>query len=87
MTVRTMIDPAQTLVFDAMFDDEAGVWVATGNDRISTEAPSRDALLDRLKIIVPDVLEERRGHSVHGVRIVVNWREMRTVGQSELMVA
>jgi hypothetical protein len=48
------------LSFDALFDDEAGVWVATSNDRISTEAQSREALLERLKVIVPDVLEEWR---------------------------
>src|SRR5437763_701870 len=76
-----------TLTFDAFFDVDAAVWVASGNDRITTEASSRDKLLERLKVIVPDVLEERTGRPVHDIKIVVNRREMRTFDTSELMVA
>ncbi len=54
---------------------------------ITTEAPSRDALIERLKVIMPDVLESTLGHAPRGVFIVVNWQELRTVEQTELMVA
>jgi Domain of unknown function (DUF1902) len=76
-----------TLSFDAFFDEDAQVWVASGQDRISTEAPSRDKLLEKLKVIMQDVLEERTGQPVHDVKIVVNWQEMRTFDTTELMVA
>ena len=80
-------DCVTVLSFDAFFDEEAGVWVASGRDRISTEATSRENLLERLKVIVPDVLEERSGQPVHDIKIVVNWQELRTVDTTELMVA
>ena len=77
-----------TLSFDAIYDADAGVWVATSTEgRITTEAPSREALVERLKAIVPDVLESRLGHPPRGVSIVINWQELRTFEQTELMVA
>jgi len=83
-----MTDGRLNLSFDAFQDAEAGVWVATSTQgRITTEAPSRDALIERLKVIVPDVLESRLGHPPHDVSIVINWQELRTVEQTELMVA
>ena len=36
---------------------------------------------------MPDVLESTLGHAPRGVFIVVNWQELRTVEQTELMVA
>jgi hypothetical protein len=76
------------LSFDAFHDADAGVWVATSAaGRITTEAPSREALIERLKTIVPDVLESRLGHPPRGVSILINWQELRTVEQTELMVA
>jgi hypothetical protein len=59
------------LTFHAFFDDEASVWVATGDDHITTEAATREELLERLKVIVPDVLEARHGRSVPEVKIVL----------------
>jgi hypothetical protein len=77
-----------SLIFDAIHDADAGVWVATSAEgRMTTEAPSREALIDRLKTIVPDVLESRLGHAPRGVSITINWQELRTVEQTELMVA
>ena len=42
----------------ADWDDEAGVWVATSDDVLGlvTEAPSMDALVERLKIIIPELM-------------------------------
>jgi hypothetical protein len=83
-----MTDDRLSLSFDAFHDTDAGVWVATSAEgRITTEAPSRDALIERLKVIVPDVLESRLGHAPHGVSIVINWQELRTVERTELLVA
>jgi hypothetical protein len=76
------------LTFDALHDGDAGVWVATSAEgRITTEAPTRDALIERLKVIVPDVLESRLGRVPHDVSITINWRELRTFDQTEVMVA
>ncbi len=65
-----MTDERLNLSFDAVHDTDAGVWVATSAEgRITTEAPTRDALIARLKVIVPDVLESRLGHAPRGVSI------------------
>jgi hypothetical protein len=83
-----MTDERMNLSFDAIHDADAGVWVATSAvGKITTEAPSREALIERLKVIVPDVLESRLGHAPHDVSIVIKWLELRTVEQTELMVA
>ncbi len=83
-----MTEEPSHISFDAVFDADARVWVATSSlGRITTEAPSRDALIERLRRIVPDVLESRLGHAPTGVSIVINWQELRTVEQTELMVA
>jgi hypothetical protein len=82
-----MADAHLSLCFDAFHDADAGVWVATSaENRITTEAPSRDALIERLKVIVPDVLESRLGHPPRDVSVIINWQELRTVEQTELMV-
>ena len=83
-----MTNERLNLSFDAIRDADAGVWVATSAEgRITTEAPSREALIERLKVIVPDVLESRLGHPPRDVSIVINWQELRTFEQTELMVA
>ena len=67
-----------SLVFEASYDDEAQVWVAhSDHARMTTEAPSRDELLRRLASIVPDVISERSGWVPDGLKLIVNWREMR----------
>jgi hypothetical protein len=46
--------------FEAAWDDEAQVWWANADEDdvgIATEAPTIEALRERLKLIVPDVLE------------------------------
>ena len=83
-----MTDERTSLSFDAFHDADAGVWVATSAEgRITTEAPSRDALVDRLKVILPDVLESRLGYAPRDVSVIINWQELRTVDQTEVMVA
>ncbi|PZA00709.1 DUF1902 domain-containing protein [Gammaproteobacteria bacterium 2W06] len=43
----------------SMWDDDAGVWVATSDDvpGLVTEAESIDALSDKLKVLVPELLD------------------------------
>ena len=83
-----MTDARLTLSFHALHDADAGAWVATSAEgRITTEAQSRDHLIERLKVIVPDVLESRLGHPPRDVSIIINWQELRTFDQTELMVA
>ena len=43
----------------AFWDAEAAVWVATSEDapRLTTEAPTVEALIDKLRIMIPELLE------------------------------
>ena len=43
----------------AGWDDEASVWVATSDDvpGLATEADTREALVQKLKIMVPELLD------------------------------
>ena len=72
-----MSDGRLNLSFDALHDADAGVWVATSAEgRITTEAPSREALIERLKVVVPDVLESRLGHAPRDVSITMTWKSL-----------
>jgi len=44
---------------DADWDSEAGVWVATSDDvpGLATEAPTVEALAEKLRIVIPELLE------------------------------
>ena len=50
----------QPLLVTAEWDDEAQVWVATSEDvpGLATEADSVDALVEKLKVMIPELLEE-----------------------------
>lgn len=43
----------------AMWDDEARVWVATSDDvpGLATEAQTTEALIEKLRTLVPELLE------------------------------
>lgn len=49
----------QPLKVNAAWDQEAGVWVATSNDveGLAIEASTMDALIERLKIVIPELME------------------------------
>lgn len=49
----------KTLRIKAEWDEEAGVWVATSSDvdGLAIEASTMDALLERLKIVIPELME------------------------------
>ncbi len=49
----------KTLFINAIWDDEASVWVATSEDvpGLVTEASTCDDLVSKLKIMIPELLE------------------------------
>ncbi len=50
---------SKPLIVNATWDDEAKVWVATSNDvsGLVTEAENMDALVKKLKVIIPELLD------------------------------
>ena len=56
-------------VVDAFWDSEAHVWVATSDDvpGLTTEAPTLDALVERVNAVAPELLDEN-AHLVPGGR-------------------
>lgn len=50
---------ARTLTIRAIWDDEARVWVATSDDvpGLATEADDMDALVEKLKAMIPELLD------------------------------
>jgi len=52
-----MSEPLYTVV--AVWDEEAEVWVATSDDvpGLVTEAPTEEALVDKLMVLIPELLE------------------------------
>ncbi len=49
----------QPLKINAEWDEEASVWIATSNDvdGLAIEATTIDALIERLKIVIPELME------------------------------
>jgi len=50
---------AVCLIVNAVWDDEARVWVATSDDvpGLATEADDMDALVEKLKVMIPELLD------------------------------
>jgi predicted RNase H-like HicB family nuclease len=48
------------LIVNAVWDDEAKVWVATSDDvpGLATEAETYDALVKKLMVMIPELLDE-----------------------------
>ena len=90
MSASLSVQPAVVVEFNAIFDDEDGIgmWIARSDkDGITAEAESKDKLMQRLSVKVPDVLESRTGRVPSNVHIKVNWQELRTVDSTELAIA
>jgi predicted RNase H-like HicB family nuclease len=67
---------SRPLIIHAEWDDEAGVWVATSEDvpGLATEAESMDALVAKLQVMVPELLDANGyadGDLDHDVRLRV----------------
>lgn len=55
----------QPLKITEQWDEEANVWVATSDDvdGLAIEASTIDALIERLKIVIPELMEAN--HKLH----------------------
>ena len=53
----------------AEWDEEAGVWVATSDDvpGLATEGETLEYLIDKLKIMIPELLEINEGNQDYEV--------------------
>jgi hypothetical protein len=59
MQIQNKRMPMTPLRINAEWDDDASVWVATSNDvdGLAIEASTVDALIERLKIVIPELME------------------------------
>ena len=90
MNVSAAHMPGFAVEFNAIYNDEDGIgmWTARSDAQgITTEAKTRDELMQRLSVLVPDVLESRTGRAPENLHIFVNWQELRVVGRTELAIA
>lgn len=53
----------RTFEINATWDDEAQVWVAESEDvpGLATEAPTQETLIEKLKVMIPELLEANSG--------------------------
>lgn len=58
MTEKTTVDEKKVEIL-AFWDDEAGVWVASSGDLpgLITEAETTEILLEKLSVLIPELLE------------------------------
>jgi predicted RNase H-like HicB family nuclease len=65
----------------AEWDDEALVWVATSDDvpGLATEAETMEGLIEKLKVMVPDLLEANGQVIDHEVPFEIMTRRFETV--------
>jgi predicted RNase H-like HicB family nuclease len=67
----------------ARWDDEAQVWVAESDDvpGLITEAPTTEALIAKLSVLIPELLEENVGEfgRLPEVPVSVMWETIQTV--------
>ncbi len=67
----------KTYVVTATWDDEAKVWVAESDDvpGLVAEAPSKEELLDKLRVLIPELLEANSSSSPPYMPTYVHWHE------------
>ena len=70
-----------TLLVKAVWDEEAAVWVATSDDvpGLVTEADSFDRLMQKLKVLIPEMLDENGyadGVGAHLFKVVAECQAM-----------
>lgn len=58
---------------DLSWDNEVSVWIATSRDEdisgLVLESGSLDALIERIKVAIPELLEENRKRSMSAVNL------------------
>jgi predicted RNase H-like HicB family nuclease len=72
--------PREAIEVTAFWDDEAGVWVAESQavPGLITEAETVEALLDKLAVLIPELLELNTPDAPHGP-VPVSLKAERTV--------
>jgi hypothetical protein len=75
---------------EAFWDPEAAVWVATSETvpGLATEAPTIEALMDKLRVMIPELvqLNHRSSDPVVGAvrfQLTSHWEELIEVGVSK----
>jgi predicted RNase H-like HicB family nuclease len=58
-TAQATMMATKALTVKALWDDEAGVWVAASEDvpGLATEAPTIERLVAKLQVMIPELLE------------------------------
>jgi predicted RNase H-like HicB family nuclease len=64
----------RTVTVKAEWDDEAGVWVAESDDvpGLATGADTIEELVERLKVVIPEMLEENGIACEPGLRFKID---------------
>ena len=67
----------QTVVVIANWDEEAGVWVAESDDvpGLATEAATRDELVAKLRVMIPELLEANARSAADVPEYVMHWHQ------------
>ena len=73
------------LFIRAEWDEEARVWVATSDDvpGLATEGDTLEVLIEKLKIIIPELLHANGANSEHEVPFEVLTRRFEIASQIE----
>ena len=71
----------RVLIVNAIWDHDAKVWVAESDDvpGLITEADTVEALIGKLDVLVPELLEENDGIDAPEVPVTVMWQTMQRV--------
>jgi len=59
MSTATILVGSRLITVDARWDDEAGVWIATGQNigGLVVEADTWPTLIEEIELVVPELLE------------------------------
>jgi predicted RNase H-like HicB family nuclease len=71
----------KALFVRAEWDDEAAVWVATSDDvpGLATEAETVEALMSKLEVMIPELLDANEGFEGNDVPFELLTRRFQTV--------
>jgi len=66
----------RTIEVRATWDGEAKVWVAESDDvpGLVTESPTLEALIAKLHILIPELIEENLGATAPDIPFEIVWR-------------
>ena len=81
-----MSDLGQHFTVTALWDDEAGVWVAESDDipGLVTEAATVERLVEKLQVMIPELLELNGGPGREGRDVVFRVMAERTARAAQL---